>query len=98
MRARKLKRKQPRRLTPPLFLRGDSGERVAVEVDQEHVTSERFTSTRTSALLVLSPGLRVEVGSRCINKRRVPVLRISPRDYTPAEPQIGDAFNRARGL
>jgi len=94
-RAKRRTRKQPRRLTPPLFLRNESGREV-VEVDQEIITSELSQSPRTTAFLSLAPGLRIEVGSRCINKRRVTVLRISPKDYKHERPQIGDAFEDTR--
>jgi hypothetical protein len=89
--ARRL-RKQPRRLTPPLLLRNDAGERELVEVDQDFITREIMRSTRTTALLTLAPNLRVEVGSRCINKRRVAVLKISPKDWQPDAPKVGASF------
>ena len=44
-----------------------------------------MASTRINALLLLWPGLRVQIGSRCINKRRIPVLRICPKNYIPPE-------------
>jgi hypothetical protein len=80
---KKQKRKQPRRLTPPLFLRGDDGTREVVEVDHEHITQQIMQSTRTTAILILADGLRIQVSSRCINKRRVPLVRIAPKDHTP---------------
>lgn len=76
-------RKQPKRLTPPLFLHGNSGAKEVVEVDQELVLQEIMRSTRTTAIIYLSDGLRVQVSSRCMNKRRYPVLWISPAGYTP---------------
>jgi hypothetical protein len=82
---KRILRKQPRRLTPPLFLKGNDGERNVIEVDEEQVTQQVMESTRTLAFLVLSDGLRVRVGSRCINKRRIPVLRISAWNYTPPQ-------------
>ena len=84
-RARRRLRKQHRRLTPPLLLRNESGERELIEVDHELVTRETLRSTRTTALLILAPELRIQVSSRCINKRRVPVLKISPKDHVPTD-------------
>jgi hypothetical protein len=79
-------------MTPPLVLRTQEGGRVIVEVDQYTVTGERVESSgRVTAYLILAPDLRVSVGSRCVNKRRVPVLRISARDYI-AEETTGAAF------
>jgi hypothetical protein len=98
--AKRRTRKQPRRLTPPLLLRNDAGERELFEVDQDFITSEIMRSARTTALLILAPNLRVEVGSRCINKRRVQVLTISPQEQRRAlaptqsdTPRIGAAFS-----
>lgn len=84
-RRKRIYRKQPRRLTPPLFLRDSEGNREAIEVDQELFTVVLMQSTRTTAYLQLSDGLRIQVGSRCINKRRVPAIRISPANYIPPE-------------
>jgi len=89
-------RKQPRKLTPPLVLRSASGERVIVEVDDQFVTGEIFQSGRISALLVLAPGLRIEVGSRSIHKRRFPVLRISPQSWQPSGEPLGSAFAKVK--
>jgi hypothetical protein len=89
-------RKQARKLTPPLSLRGASGERVIVEVDDQFVTSEIFQSCRLSALLTLAPGLRIEIGSRSIHKRRFPVLRISPQAWHPSGEPLGSAFAKVR--
>lgn len=95
MKRKKRTRKQPRRLTPPLFLRGDDGTREVVEVDHEHITQQIMQSTRTTAILILADGLRIQVSSRCINKRRVPLVRIAPKDHTPpawepARPTVSD--------
>jgi len=87
MKRTKRTRKEPRRLTPPLFLRGAQGDREVVEVDQEIVTISDMTSGRVRAILQIAPGIRIKMGSRCINKRRVAVLRIEPADYQPAEAQ-----------
>ena len=84
----KRRRKQPRRLTPPLFLRGAEGEREVVEVDHELVTRSTMTSGRVRAILVIAPGVHIRVGSRCINKKRVPVLRIEPEGYVPQVPEL----------
>jgi hypothetical protein len=70
-------RKQPRRMTPPLMLRDQEGGRECVEVDTELVTTALMQSGRVRAILTLSPGLKVAVGSRCFNKVRVPVIHIS---------------------
>ena len=75
-------------MTPPLVLRSDGGERVIVEVDDQLVTGESFASSRLTVLLTLAPGLRIQVGSRSINKRRFPHLRISPE----ASPSRGESF------
>lgn len=74
---KKPKRKQPRRLTPPLFLKGESGVRDCIEIDDQIVTMERSCTGRVSVFLTLGPDLRVQVGSRCVNKRRVTSLIIS---------------------
>lgn len=71
------RRKQPRRLTPPLILRDDDGGRECIEVDEEHTTSRTLKSGRVSAFLILSSDLRITLGSRCVNKRRVPVINIT---------------------
>jgi hypothetical protein len=75
---KKLSRKQPRRLTPPLVLRCDDGERQIIEVDTEVFILQASRSSRTTAILELAPGLKIRVGSRCLNKHRVTVLRIEP--------------------
>jgi hypothetical protein len=76
MAKQKLKRKQPRSRTTPLGLRADNGERMVVMVDEEVRTQGWLRSGRTTAFLVLSPDLVVKVGSRCVNKRRVTVIKI----------------------
>jgi hypothetical protein len=76
-RKRKRLRKQPRKLTPPLVLRDDrTGEVHIVEVDHEHVTTNAHHSRRISAILHFGSALKISVGSRSVNKRRVPVLHI----------------------
>lgn len=87
---RKPRRKQPRRLTPPLILRDDEGGRECIEVDQELTSNRTLKSGRVSAFLILSSDLRVTLGSRCINKRRVPVINITAlaapiREAAPTE-------------
>jgi hypothetical protein len=84
-RHKRIYRKQPRRLTPPLFLHGNDGTKEVVEVDQEFVTGTLMRSTCTKAYLLLSDGLVISVGSRCINKRRIPIIRISPVGHVPKE-------------
>jgi len=84
-RRRILYRKQPRRLTPPLFLHGSDGAREVVEVDQGLVTGAIMRSTCTKAYLLLSDGLVISIGSRCINKRRIPIIRISPVGHVPQQ-------------
>jgi hypothetical protein len=76
----KRKRKQPRRMTPPLVLRSDAGDRAIIEVDDEILTEQPHQSNRTTAFLQLAPGLRVQVRSRSVNKRRITLLAISPAD------------------
>lgn len=73
----KRKRKQPRRLTPPLILRDSDGERECIEVDQEHTTTRTMMSGRVRAYLILSGDLRITLGSRCVNKQRVPVINVT---------------------
>ena len=93
MKRKHRKRKQPRRLTPPLVLRNDDGERELIEVDQTLTTSEIMRSGRVRALLVLAPGLRVEIGSRSVNKRRLPVITIAPQGWRADDaPQPGATF------
>jgi hypothetical protein len=75
---RKRTRKQPRRLTPPLFLRTEEGDRSIIEVDTQTTITNHCTSTRLSAILRLDPGLDLVIGSRSINKRRVTVIHIKP--------------------
>jgi hypothetical protein len=65
-------------MTPPLVLRCDDGERQIVEVDTGICTTQHSISTRTTAILEVAPGVKISVGSRCINKRRVTLLRIEP--------------------
>jgi hypothetical protein len=74
----KRKRKQPRRLTPPLVLRSDAGDRAIIEVDDEILIDQPHQSNRTVVFLQLAPGLRIQVRSRSVNKRRVTLLAISP--------------------
>ena len=86
-RRRKLTRKQPRRLTPPLILTNtqDSADRTAILVDEELVLEAPHHSGRVRCYLRLGPGLRVRVGSRCVNKRRITVVTILRADL-PAAP------------
>lgn len=67
-------------MTPPLMLRTDEGDREVVSVDEEFTATTRCVSVRTTAILELAAGVRVTVGSRSINKRRVTVLRIGAAD------------------
>jgi hypothetical protein len=92
----KRRRKEPRRKTPPLLLRSDDDQREIVEVDQEFTTTEKMRSGRVRAFLVLSPGLKITVGSRCVNKRRVPVLRIYAHDWQPPPDNAGETFRQLR--
>jgi hypothetical protein len=67
-------------MTPPLVLRDDEGFRSIVEVDDSITTTSRLASNRTTAFLVLGPGLSVRIRSRCVNKRRITQLVIEPHD------------------
>jgi hypothetical protein len=99
----KRKRKQARKLTPPLFLKTEAGERLVVEVDQERaVTGERMeASGRFVGFLKFGRGLALTVGSRCLNKKRLPVVSIdiAERDEVPAPPDrpaLGQALRHVR--
>jgi hypothetical protein len=81
-------------MTPPLVLRTDDGERAIIEVDHEIVTDTVGRTNRSTVFLTLAPGLRVQVGSRCLNKHRVTSLRISPANgYTLPWPEF-TAFHK----
>ena len=71
-------RKQPRRLTPPLVLTNidESSDRTAILVDEELILEHTYRSGRMRCYLTLGPGLRIQVGSRCINKRRLTSISI----------------------
>ena len=87
-RRRKLTRKQPRRLTPPLILTNthDSADRTAILVDEELVLEAPHHSGRVRAYLRLGRGLRVRIGSRCVNKRRITVVTIHRADQPDPDP------------
>jgi hypothetical protein len=81
-------------MTPPLVLRKDDGECAIIEVDHEIVTDTVGRTNRSTVFLTLAPGLRVQVGSRCLNKHRVTSLRISPANgSTLPRPQF-TAFHK----
>jgi hypothetical protein len=81
-------------MTPPLVLRDEEGYRSIVEVDDVFVVATSQQTPRVTAFLRLAPGLIVEVKSRCVNKRRVPVLCIRPGVAIegPPLPALGTAF------
>jgi hypothetical protein len=74
---KKLKRKQPRRMTPPLVLCDEEGFRSIVELGDHLVTSAPNHSARTTAYITFMPGLTIEVRSKCVNKRRITRLIVS---------------------
>lgn len=74
-------------MTPPLFLRDPSdGSRQIIEVDDSVTTSGLQHSGRTLAFLTLAPGLTVRVRSKCINKRRITWLLVTPALGDPDVP------------
>jgi hypothetical protein len=78
MKRSKRRRAQPRKATPPVGLKGESG-RIVLLVDEEAVIREQMTTTGKSPLFVrLEAGLHVRLSSRRIAKVRYPVLAISP--------------------
>jgi hypothetical protein len=77
--ATKPRRKQPRRMTPPLFLRdAENGERSIIELDDSAQLVRTQTTGRMTVYLKLAPGLRVRVSSRCVAKRRFTELHLEP--------------------
>ena len=96
-RTRKRTRKQPRRLTPPLVLTNtdDSTDRTAILVDEELVLEYTYRSGRLRACLRLGPGLRVHIGSRCVNKHRVQVITIRRADLPDPAPAL-DGYRQAQ--
>ena len=85
----KRRRKEPRRLTPPLILTNteDSTDRTAILVDEELVLQGAYRSGCMRCYLRLGAGLRVHVGSRCINKKRVAVITIRRADLPAPDPE-----------
>jgi len=76
-------------MTPPLILADHNHERTAIMVDEELVLELPHTSGRVRAYLNLGAGLRVSIGSRCVNKRRIQVIRIRRADQQFAGVQHG---------
>jgi hypothetical protein len=81
-------------MTPPLMLRDEEGNRSIIEVDDAFFCSVLQQSPRVTAFLRFAPGVIVEVKSRCLNKRRVPVLCVRPvAAVEPSRaPVLGTAF------
>jgi|SRR6266446_4304292 len=75
----KTKRHQSRKLTPPLVLRNDEGDTEIVEVDTlYHTTNHTWISRKISARLILGPGLRIRIGSRCqTSKKRLTEIHVT---------------------
>jgi hypothetical protein len=86
-------------MTPPLVLRDEDGYRSIVEVDDAFAVDTSQQSPRVTAFLRFAPGVIVEVKSRCVNKRRVPVLCIRPgvAIESPPVPALGTAFRELAG-
>lgn len=99
-RRRKLTRKQPRRLTPPLILTNtkDATDRTAILVDEDLILDGAYRSGRVRCYLELGPGLRVAVGSRCINKKRVAVIRIRRSDLPAPDPEYPGYRDASRAM
>lgn len=87
-------------MTPPLCLRDQDGGREIVALDEELVTVCPYHSSRVTVFLNLEAGLLCKLSSRCVNKRRVTAVTISPAPTAAAVSQapIGSGFREIAAI
>lgn len=86
-------------MTPPLSLRDVDGAREIIALDEELITSKQCYSGRVTLFLNLGPNLHITIGSRCVNKRRLPSVTIRAVDVIrpSVAPALADRLSAYQG-